>query len=34
MSKEAYEKFQLPEKVRLPSGKFVSISDSWKADKE
>lgn len=30
MSKEAYGKFQLPEKVRLPSGKFVSMPDSWR----
>jgi len=30
MSKEVYAKFQLPEKVRLPSGKYVHIPDAWK----
>jgi hypothetical protein len=30
ISKEGYAKFQLPDKVRLPSGKFVRIPDVWK----
>jgi hypothetical protein len=30
ISKEAYAKFQLPDKVRLPSGKYVHIPDEWK----
>lgn len=31
ISKEAYAKHQLPERVRLPSKKFVSIPTDWKA---
>ncbi|MEM7791926.1 MAG: NYN domain-containing protein [Verrucomicrobiota bacterium] len=31
ISKEAYAKHQLPNQVRLPSKKFISIPDEWKA---
>lgn len=30
ISKEAYAKCQLPDKVRLPSGKYVRIPEEWK----
>lgn len=31
ISKEAYAKHQLPDEIRLPSGKYVTIPDAWKA---
>ncbi len=30
ISKEAYAKYQFDDRVRLPSGKFVTIPDDWK----
>ncbi|TVP79652.1 MAG: NYN domain-containing protein [Puniceicoccaceae bacterium] len=30
ISKEAYQKYQFPDKVRLPSKKFVTIPQEWK----
>ncbi|MBC8245846.1 MAG: NYN domain-containing protein [Verrucomicrobia bacterium] len=32
ISKEAYAKHQLPENVKLPSGKHVTIPDNWRED--
>jgi uncharacterized LabA/DUF88 family protein len=32
ISKESYQRHQFPDRVRLPSGKFVTIPEVWKED--